>query len=105
MKKNSKEKKRVSSKVSLTNIEVVDNYIKDILERHDVRNEDGVLSTLLNILSSSVGSLTNATNIANTFLTIEKLQKVRCFSIVGMHFDGYCDTRGFIMSSTYGKWT
>lgn len=49
-------------------------YIKDILERHDVRNEDGVLSTLLNILSSSVGSLTNATNIANTFLTIEKLK-------------------------------
>lgn len=49
-------------------------YIKDILERHDVRNEDGVLSTLLNILSSSVGSLTNPTNIANSFLTIEKLK-------------------------------
>ena len=49
-------------------------YIKDILERHDVRNEDGVLSKLLNILSSSVGSLTNPTNIANTFLTIEKLK-------------------------------
>jgi len=49
-------------------------YIKDILERHDVRNEDGVLSTLLNILSSSVGSFTNPTNIANTFLTIEKLK-------------------------------
>ncbi len=49
-------------------------YIKDILERHDVRNEEGVLSTLLNILSSSVGSLTNPTNIANTFLTIEKLK-------------------------------
>lgn len=49
-------------------------YIKDILERHDIRNEDGVLSTLLNILSSSVGSLTNPTNIANTFLTIEKLK-------------------------------
>lgn len=49
-------------------------YIKDIRERHDVRNEEGVLSTLLNILSSSVGSLTNPTNIANTFLTIEKLK-------------------------------
>ena len=49
-------------------------YIKDILERHDVRNENEVLSTLLNILSSSVGSLTNPTNIANTFLTIEKLK-------------------------------
>lgn len=49
-------------------------YIKDILERHDVRNEDEVLSTLLNILSSSVGSLTNPTNIANIFLTIEKLK-------------------------------
>ena len=30
---------------------------------------------------------------------IEKLQKVRCFSIVGMHFDGYCDTKGFIIGS------
>ena len=30
---------------------------------------------------------------------IEKLQKVRCFSVVGMHFDGYCDTKGFIIGS------
>ena len=30
---------------------------------------------------------------------IEKLQKMRCFSIVGMHFDGYCDTKGFIIGS------
>ena len=49
-------------------------YIRDILERYDIRNESGILDTLLNVLSSSVGSLTNPTNLANTFLTVEKLK-------------------------------
>lgn len=55
-------------------------YIKDILERHDIRNENDVLNTLLNVLSSSVGSLTNPTNISNTFLTCEK-QKINSKTI------------------------
>ena len=48
-------------------------YIKDIIERNDIRNEEEILNTLLNVLSSSVGSLTNSTNLANTFRSVEKI--------------------------------
>lgn len=41
-------------------------YLKDIENRHNLRG-DNVMSTLLNILASSVGSLTNPTKLANTF--------------------------------------
>jgi len=49
-------------------------YLKDILERNDIRNQAGILDTLLNVLSSSVGSLTNPTNLANTFASVEKIK-------------------------------
>lgn len=42
-------------------------YIKDILERHALRNESDILSVLLDILASSIGSLTNPTRLSNTF--------------------------------------
>lgn len=41
-------------------------YIKDIEERHKLRG-DHVMDTLVNILASAVGSLTNPTKLANTF--------------------------------------
>ena len=41
-------------------------YLKDIENRHNLRG-DNVMSALLNILASSVGSLTNPTKLANTF--------------------------------------
>ena len=43
-------------------------YLKDIIERNNVGRED-VLNALVNILSSSVGSLTNPTKLANTFVS------------------------------------
>lgn len=46
-------------------------YISDIIKRHNVRNKD-VLEDLLNILSSSVGSLTNPEKLKNTFQSVEK---------------------------------
>lgn len=46
-------------------------YISDIVKRHNVRNKD-VLEDLLNILSSSVGSLTNPEKLKNTFQSVEK---------------------------------
>lgn len=46
-------------------------YIRDVLDRHDIRNESGVLDILLNIVASGIGSLTNPTRIANTFETKE----------------------------------
>ena len=42
-------------------------YIKDILERHALRNESEILSILLDILASAIGSLTNPTRLSNTF--------------------------------------
>lgn len=43
-------------------------YKKDIIERNNI-DKDDVLDTLINILSSSVGSLTNPQKIYNTFLS------------------------------------
>ncbi|MCC8072917.1 MAG: DUF4143 domain-containing protein, partial [Clostridiales bacterium] len=46
--------------------------LRDILERHRISNKD-VLDSLLNVISSSVGSLTNPHKIANTFKSVEKI--------------------------------
>ncbi|MDE6342304.1 MAG: ATP-binding protein [Muribaculaceae bacterium] len=49
-------------------------YIKDIIERNKLRASETVLDTLLNIVASSVGSLTNPTKIADTFTSIGKIK-------------------------------
>lgn len=46
-------------------------YIKDIKERYGIRN-DSQLETLLNIVSSSVGSLTNPSKIEHTFKSVKQ---------------------------------
>ena len=42
-------------------------YIKDVLERHQIKNDAEILEILLNVLASSIGSLTNPSKLANTF--------------------------------------
>ena len=42
-------------------------YLKDVLERHKIFNSDDVLSALLDVIASGVGSLTNPNKISNTF--------------------------------------
>ena len=42
-------------------------YIKDVLERHEIKNDAAMLSILLDILASGIGSLTNPTKLSNTF--------------------------------------
>ncbi len=42
-------------------------YIKDMLERHEIKNDMEVLNTLLDVLASEIGSLTNPSRLANTF--------------------------------------
>ncbi len=42
-------------------------YIKDVLERHQVKNDAEVLEILLNVLASSIGSLTNPRKLSHTF--------------------------------------
>ena len=46
-------------------------YITDIVRRNKVRNQ-GELEDLLNILSSSIGSLTNPEKLKNTFKSVKK---------------------------------
>ncbi|MBR2576414.1 MAG: ATP-binding protein [Firmicutes bacterium] len=44
-------------------------YIKDILERHRIKNDTEVLEILLDVLASAIGSLTNPAKLSNTFKT------------------------------------
>lgn len=42
-------------------------YIKDVLERHEIKSDTEVLDILLDVLASGIGSLTNPSKLANTF--------------------------------------
>ena len=42
-------------------------YIKDVLERHKIKNNTEALDILLDVLASGIGSLTNPSKLANTF--------------------------------------
>ncbi|WP_373422589.1 ATP-binding protein [Mycoplasma zalophi] len=44
-------------------------YIKDVLERNKIFKDASIINDLLNIISSSIGSLTNPTKLANTFMS------------------------------------
>lgn len=48
-------------------------YISDIMDRNKLVYEKSVLDDILNILSSSVGSLTNANKITNTFKSTKQM--------------------------------
>lgn len=58
-------------------------YMKDVIERHSIRNDKQILDDLINIISSSVGSLTNPKKLSDTFKTIKKT------SINSTTIDGY----------------
>lgn len=46
-------------------------YINDVIERNKIRNSD-ILDDLVNVLASSIGSLTNPTIIENTYCSSKK---------------------------------
>lgn len=48
-------------------------YLKDVLERHNINNNTEILEILLDILSSSIGSLTNPSKLSNTFKSERKI--------------------------------
>ncbi|MCX4341226.1 MAG: ATP-binding protein [Lachnospiraceae bacterium] len=48
-------------------------YLTDVLEHNRILNEQMVLEDLMNMISSSVGSLTNPTKLANTFQSVKQL--------------------------------
>ena len=48
-------------------------YLKDVIERNRIQNEEEI-GILVNVLASSIGSLTNPTKIANTFASERQMQ-------------------------------
>ncbi len=48
-------------------------YLKDVLERHKIKNDTDVLDILLDVLASGIGSLTNPSKLANTFKSERKI--------------------------------
>ena len=49
-------------------------YVTDVLEHNRIANDQSVLEDLLNVVSSSVGSLTNPTKLSNTFKSVKHTQ-------------------------------
>lgn len=49
-------------------------YLDDIMNRNNIVKDKSILDDLLDIISSSVGSLTNPTKIQNTFLSEKKIK-------------------------------
>ena len=85
-------------------------YLKDVLERNNVKNDALVLEDLLNYLSSSIGSLTNPTNLARTFAS-EKNIRISNYTIdkyIGYFEDSFLvekaeryDGEGNLVSTEY----
>lgn len=48
-------------------------YLKDVLERHKVLNNEEVMSVLLDVIASGVGALTNPSKLSSTFKSENKL--------------------------------
>lgn len=44
-------------------------YIKDVMERNKVLKYASIMDDLFDIISSSIGSLSNPTKLANTFMS------------------------------------
>lgn len=63
-------------KVEMLNALFENTYITDIVARYKIRNTE-VLDELINILASSIGGLTNATKLANTFVSVKHEQVSR----------------------------
>ncbi len=60
--------KTVEEKIDYLNFQKNNVYINDVIERNDVRNDEE-LKILIEIISSSIGSLTNPTKLYNTFIS------------------------------------
>ena len=60
--------KTPEEKVEYLNFQRDNVYINDVIERNEIRNDEE-LKTLIEIISSSIGSLTNPTKLYNTFVS------------------------------------
>ena len=64
-------------------------YLSDIIGRNNIRNK-AELEKLLNILSSAIGSLTNATKLSNTFKSVKN--KTISKATIQRYIDYLCDS-------------
>jgi predicted AAA+ superfamily ATPase len=64
-------------------------YITDVIERNKLRASKDVLEDILNYLASSVGSLTNATKLENTFKSTKNLMVSH--STISAYIDFFID--------------
>ncbi len=71
-------------------------YIRDVIERNRLKTNDVVLDALLNVIASSVGSLTNPTKIADTFQSVQKIKLKN--ETVSRYLD--CFVEAFILEKT-----
>ena len=71
-------------------------YIADIVERNKIRNT-AELEELLNILSSSIGSLTNPKKIADTFTSVKNLKISQ--ETIKKYLEYLCDA--FLINGSY----
>lgn len=62
--------KNEEQKIKYLNNLFNETYIKDIVNRNNIKNTD-ILEDILNIISSSVGSLTNPNKLSNTFKSLK----------------------------------
>lgn len=83
------EKETHEEKVEILKALFDNTYVSDIVARYKIRNTE-VLDELLNILASSIGGLTNATKLANTFESV-KHEKVSRNTIVN-YLEYICDS-------------
>lgn len=72
-------------------------YITDVIERNRILNDKEILEELLNIVSSSIGSLTNPTKLSKTFISVKKI-KISSGTI-GTYLDYFIDA--FIIGKSY----
>lgn len=72
-------------------------YINDIVERNKIINDKDVLEELLNIISSSVGSLTNPKKLENTYKSVKQDAIAR--TTISRYLDYFIDA--FILEKAY----
>ena len=65
-------------------------YIKDVIERNRLRADAETLDELLNVVASTVGSLTNPTRLSNTFRSVKGV-KIKSDTIAN-YLDCFIDT-------------
>ncbi|MDE6513909.1 MAG: ATP-binding protein [Muribaculaceae bacterium] len=82
-------KKSHEEKVELLKALFENTYVSDIVTRYKIRNTE-ILDELLDILASSIGGLTNATKLANTFVSVKHMQVSR--NTIASYIDYICES-------------